>query len=230
MARVRVRVGVGSVAVIAAGLLGCSSGSGSSSGALDGAAPVDGSMGRGGMDAGGTEAGPGASSEAGGDDGGSACPLPFVTNPTTCSNIDLVGQPIVPACTTSPAPVGTGGSVESGRYVLHSIELFATGDCPPPGLDTGQAVWIVCGSDWAAVNQFPGTDGGPSLRQFDVTADMDASTLTLDIMCPPQASGAALVHYQYSATPGHLSLIYMTSAATNGLEYTFTEQDDFVLQ
>jgi hypothetical protein len=158
--------------------------------------------------------------------GVSVCPLAAPANTQTCSNVQVLGTPVVPTCSGAPLPVGQGGQVTSGRYVLQSIELF-TDSCPPPTLNTGQVTWIVCGNDWATVDVFPGLDGGLVVRQFDVTASVDASALTLSVACPPTTSTA---NYQYTATPGHFSLIFTSNIMANGLSYSYTEEDDFALQ
>jgi hypothetical protein len=144
--------------------------------------------------------------------------------------VEILGAPIVPTCNTSLVPAGQGGQVESGRYVLQSIEIYPTGDCPPAAALTGQVTWLVCGEEWATVNQFPGVDGGPDIRQFDVTASTDASALAFSVACPAPVNPPEIVNYQYTATPGHFSLIYPSSYYGSGLAFSFTEEDDFVLQ
>ena len=49
---------------------------------------------------------------------------------------------------------------------------------------------------------------------------------------PPNAwaNPPEIVNYQYTATPGHFSLIYPSSYYGSGLAFSFTEEDDFVLQ
>jgi hypothetical protein len=212
-------------AVLAAGVVGCSGGTGAVT--RDASTEVEASSNQ---DGGGiTDAGTGTDGSSVHDAAASLCPF-AAPNDASCSGVQLVGFPIAPTCSSSPVPAGDGGVVASGRYVLESIEIYpTTGGCPPASALTGQVTWIICGIDWATVNDFPGPDGGPQVRQFDVTASMDASALALTIECP-FANASQVVHYQYSARPGHFSLIYPTTYNGNGLGYTFTEEDDFALQ
>ncbi len=231
------RKGLGCGVVLAwAGSLGCSGG-GSGAASADGSASDDGSvLLEGGSDAAGADAGE-RDADFGADGGsegstGSLCPIAFPADPNLCSGVEVFGSPIVAACSHSIPPAGQGGAVQNGRYVLDSITLYPTGsssDCPPAASQTGQVTWVVCGGVWATVDRFPGFDGGPDTRQFDVTAATDGGQLTVTVACPSSLAGH-FYQYQYTAAPGHLALIYPSQYSASGIFYSFTEVDAFVLR
>jgi len=211
--------GIGALAVVL-GVVACSAG-GASSREADASMPNDASLVRaeGGIDA-------SATTDAGSSGDVNACPLSPTDDAATCNLVELYGSPIVPTCIGSEPPGGRGGPVEYGTYVLDSIVLYGS-QCPPLAAETGRATWAICGNQWESVNAFPaiGVDAADYVERVNVTATLSGTGLTLDILCPP-STAPNMPMYQYTATPGHLSLIYPSGYAST----TFYEEDDFVLQ
>jgi hypothetical protein len=156
-----------------------------------------------------------ASSSSG---GGSVCPLQpdgggfsAILPSPTCNAVTVSGPAIVPTCASGEPPTAHGGTVPDGVYVLQSITFY--GGCPDIPTNTGWVTWIVCGNAWVTEDVFPGADGGPNVRHYNVQQTPSGSTLMGIVACDPTGAMPYAHTWQYDVTPGGYSLMFPNGSA-----------------
>jgi hypothetical protein len=126
--------------------------------------------------------------------------------------VTVSGPAVVATCANGEPPTAHGGTVPDGLYVLQSTTFY--GACPSIPANTGWVTWIVCGDAWVTQNLFPGTDGGPDPRHYNVQQMLDGSALTGIVACDPNGRSGYTAQWQLDVTPGHYSLIFANGAST----------------
>jgi hypothetical protein len=104
-------------------------------------------------------------------------------------------------CHTGTAPVGQGGVVRDGVYVLVSMDYYGSLGCQTQS--PTRAVWDICASTWATAHDDPnGTNGISTLTS---TATITSATVSLALSCPAGSSSSSAT---FDATDTTLTLYW----------------------
>lgn len=156
--------------------------------------------------------------DGGGDPGLSA------SGSSTCNDVMLLGSSFDVHASQAAPPPPLGGTVGDGIWAGTRVELW--GSTQPEGSVVGKAggiTWEVKGTTIQSVAI--GASSGVITRRT-LTLSTDAHSYALASTCddPPGDGGVGVAQAgSYTATPTTLSL-YVQSADTSTLEFTFTKQ------
>jgi hypothetical protein len=136
-----------------------------------------------------------------------------------CTSLANVGPVVTPTCATGTEPIGTGGTLADGTYVLTSQTYYQSGQggaCPQFPLAV--TIAISQGSAQEVITAYAHADGGQALATataaFTVAPQGD-NGISLTTVCNTAPQGAATQSSTFTAAGNTLTLFSPDS--TNGL-------------
>lgn len=95
-----------------------------------------------------------------------------------CSTLAVLGEPVPPTCSDETMPVGAGGTIVDGTYVLTAQTYYNVATCPRIGLSqtiqiAGDCMQLASGSPFDATNAVRLTIAGNGLTVMRTCSSLD---------------------------------------------------------
>jgi hypothetical protein len=104
-----------------------------------------------------------------------------------CNALSLIGPAFTSQNVNGSAPsTPSGGVIEDGTYVEQSETWYGSG-CAFP-IETGKAVWAICGGTIQTASQFTSGDSGTFTTAETGTLSTSGTTVQLQFDCPSPSS------------------------------------------
>jgi hypothetical protein len=132
---------------------------------------------------------------------------PPVPNGEPCNTLAPIAAPVVPTCASGAVPMGTGGIIVPGTYVLTQQTFYNIQGCSTePIAETFAFVGGGCVENVVQVGF--GADAGPTTYHFLFTVTQpQGNELSLEMLCvsPPSGGTSDGPRRTYTATPTTLT-------------------------